>query len=88
MNRQNRYCGSLLGLATCDALGTTLEFKKPGTFTPIADMVGGDPSACAPASGPTTLPWPSAWPTAWSSARASIRPTRCSATFAGGGKAI
>ena len=26
-----------------DALGTTLEFKRPGTFTPINDMVGGGP---------------------------------------------
>lgn len=26
-----------------DALGTTLEFKPPGTFEPITDMVGGGP---------------------------------------------
>jgi hypothetical protein len=32
---------ALLGLATGDALGTTLEFKPPGTFACIADMVGG-----------------------------------------------
>ncbi|MBW4632321.1 MAG: ADP-ribosylglycohydrolase family protein [Iphinoe sp. HA4291-MV1] len=38
-----RYRGCLLGLATGDALGTTLEFKPPGTFTPIKDMVGGGP---------------------------------------------
>jgi len=24
-----------------DALGTTLEFKRPGTFQPIAAIVGG-----------------------------------------------
>lgn len=36
-----RYRGSLLGLAIGDALGTTLEFKPPGTFSPIDDMVGG-----------------------------------------------
>jgi ADP-ribosylglycohydrolase len=39
----DKYRGALLGLAVCDALGTTLEFKAPGTFTPIKDMVGGGP---------------------------------------------
>lgn len=38
-----RYRGCLLGLAVGDAVGTTLEFKAPGTFTPITDMVGGGP---------------------------------------------
>ena len=38
-----RYRGCLLGLATGDALGTTLEFRAPGTFTPIAEMLGGGP---------------------------------------------
>jgi ADP-ribosyl-[dinitrogen reductase] hydrolase len=38
-----RYRGCLLGLAAGDALGTTLEFKPPGTFSPIGDMVGGGP---------------------------------------------
>lgn len=38
-----RYRGSLLGLAVGDALGTTLEFEPPGTFTPIDDMIGGGP---------------------------------------------
>ena len=37
----DRFRGCLLGLATGDALGTTLEFKTPGTFQPIDDMVGG-----------------------------------------------
>ena len=31
----------LLGLAIGDALGCTLEFKKPGTFEPITTIVGG-----------------------------------------------
>ena len=39
----DRFRGCLLGLAACDALGTTLEFKAPGTFEPIDDMVGGGP---------------------------------------------
>ncbi|WXJ86350.1 ADP-ribosylarginine hydrolase Tri1 [Moorella humiferrea] len=38
-----RYRGSLLGLAVGDALGVTLEFRRPGTFTPINDMAGGGP---------------------------------------------
>jgi len=39
----DRYRGALLGLAAGDALGTTLEFQRPGTFDPIQDMVGGGP---------------------------------------------
>jgi ADP-ribosylglycohydrolase len=39
----DRFRGALLGLATGDALGTTLEFKPPGSFAPITDMVGGGP---------------------------------------------
>lgn len=38
-----RYKGALLGLACGDAVGTTLEFKRPGSFSPIDDMVGGGP---------------------------------------------
>lgn len=37
----DRYQGCLLGLAVGDALGTTLEFRAPGSFDPIDDMVGG-----------------------------------------------
>jgi ADP-ribosylglycohydrolase len=39
----DRYRGALLGLACGDALGTTLEFKTPGSFTPITQMLGGGP---------------------------------------------
>jgi ADP-ribosyl-[dinitrogen reductase] hydrolase len=39
----DRYRGCLMGLAVGDALGTTLEFKPPGTFQPISDMMGGGP---------------------------------------------
>jgi len=38
-----RARGALLGLAAGDALGTTLEFTRPGEFQPIDDMVGGGP---------------------------------------------
>lgn len=43
MTPQERFRGCLLGLATADAVGTTLEFKPPGSFEPITDMVGGGP---------------------------------------------
>jgi ADP-ribosyl-[dinitrogen reductase] hydrolase len=33
----------LLGLAVGDAVGTTLEFKPPGSFKPIVGMAGGGP---------------------------------------------
>lgn len=42
-DRLDRYRGALLGLAARDALGTTLEFRPPGSFTPIDDIVGGGP---------------------------------------------
>ena len=38
---RNRFRGCLIGLAVGDALGMTLEFKRPGAFKPIKDMVGG-----------------------------------------------
>ncbi|HAS50690.1 MAG TPA: ADP-ribosylglycohydrolase [Gammaproteobacteria bacterium] len=40
---QSRYEGCLLGLAAGDALGTTVEFKAPGSFMPLTDIVGGGP---------------------------------------------
>src|ERR687886_1265529 len=43
-----RYRGALLGLAAGDAVGTTLEFRPPGSFEPIRDMVGGGPFGLAP----------------------------------------
>lgn len=35
--------GALLGLAVGDAVGTTVEFKNPGTFALVTDMKGGGP---------------------------------------------
>lgn len=43
MTKGNRLRGALLGLAAGDAVGTTVEFKPRGTFTPVMDMVGGGP---------------------------------------------
>jgi ADP-ribosylglycohydrolase len=38
----------MLGLAAGDALGTTLEFRSPGSFEPLTDMVGGGPFGLEP----------------------------------------
>jgi ADP-ribosyl-[dinitrogen reductase] hydrolase len=45
---RDRYLGAMLGLAVGDALGTTLEFKTPGQFEPISDIVGGGPFQLEP----------------------------------------
>lgn len=37
----DRWRGCLVGLALGDALGTTLEFRPPGSFAPLTDLVGG-----------------------------------------------
>jgi ADP-ribosyl-[dinitrogen reductase] hydrolase len=44
----HRMRGCLAGLAVGDALGTTLEFKAPGSFAPLKDMMGGGPFALKP----------------------------------------
>jgi ADP-ribosyl-[dinitrogen reductase] hydrolase len=41
--RLSRFRGCLLGLAAGDALGTTLEFRPPGSFVPIQELSGGGP---------------------------------------------
>ena len=48
METIDRYRGCLLGLAVGDALGTILEFKSPGSFKPINDIVGGGPFGLKP----------------------------------------
>lgn len=45
---KERYRGCLVGLAACDAVGTTVEFRAPGSFEPVTDMVGGGPFALNP----------------------------------------
>ena len=37
----DRFRGALLGLAVGDAVGMPFEFRAPGTFEPVIDMVGG-----------------------------------------------
>lgn len=48
MDIMERYRGCLLGLAVGDAVGTTLEFRSPGTFKPITGMTGGGPFGLMP----------------------------------------
>jgi len=43
ITREQRYRGCLLGLAAGDALGTTVEFRSPGSFAPMTTIVGGGP---------------------------------------------
>lgn len=43
-----RYQGCIVGLAVGDAVGTTVEFKAPGTFSPVKDMIGGGPFGLKP----------------------------------------
>ena len=43
-----RARGALLGLAAGDAVGTTVEFRSPGSFQPLTDMVGGGPFRLEP----------------------------------------
>lgn len=44
----DRAMGCLVGLAVGDALGTTLEFRAPGSFTPITGITGGGPFGLRP----------------------------------------
>lgn len=47
-SRRARYRGCLMGLAAGDAVGAAVEFKPPGTFDPVSDMVGGGPHRLRP----------------------------------------
>ena len=45
---RDRAVGAVLGLAVGDALGTTNEFTRPGSFVPLTDIVDGGPFNLAP----------------------------------------
>jgi len=40
---EDRFAGTLLGLAAGDAVGTAVEFRPRRSFEPVTDMVGGGP---------------------------------------------
>ncbi len=42
-NLRDRFLGALIGLAVGDALAAATQYKKPGTFAPVGDMLGGGP---------------------------------------------
>jgi len=42
---RERFLGALLGLATGDAVAAATQYRRPGTFTPIGDLIGGGPFA-------------------------------------------
>ena len=48
METTERFRGALLGLACGDAVGTTVEFMRRGTFPLVTDMVGGGPFQLEP----------------------------------------
>lgn len=42
-NLRGRFLGALLGLAVGDAVAAATQYRRPGTFTPLGDMLGGGP---------------------------------------------
>jgi len=40
---RDRFLGALVGLAVGDALAAATQFRRPGTFTPVGDLLGGGP---------------------------------------------
>jgi ADP-ribosyl-[dinitrogen reductase] hydrolase len=40
---RGRFQGALLGLATGDAVAAATQYRRPGRFTPVGDMLGGGP---------------------------------------------
>jgi len=42
---RERFLGALLGLATGDAIAAPTQFRRPGAFTPVGDLIGGGPFA-------------------------------------------
>jgi ADP-ribosylglycohydrolase len=40
---RDRFQGALLGLAVGDALAAHTQFRKPGSFQPVGDLLGGGP---------------------------------------------
>ena len=43
-----RFQGALLGLAIGDAIAAATQFRRPGSFAPVADLIGGGPFGLPP----------------------------------------
>ncbi|MGH8319913.1 MAG: ADP-ribosylglycohydrolase family protein [Steroidobacteraceae bacterium] len=44
-NLRERFLGALLGLAAGDAVAAATQYRRPRTFTPVGDLLGGGPFA-------------------------------------------
>jgi ADP-ribosyl-[dinitrogen reductase] hydrolase len=42
-NLRDRFLGALIGLAVGDALAAATQYRKPGSFAPVGDLLGGGP---------------------------------------------
>jgi ADP-ribosyl-[dinitrogen reductase] hydrolase len=42
-NLRGRFLGALVGLAVGDAVAAATQYRRPGTFTSVGDMLGGGP---------------------------------------------
>ncbi|HEY2035975.1 MAG TPA: ADP-ribosylglycohydrolase family protein [Steroidobacteraceae bacterium] len=40
---RERFLGTLLGLAVGDAVAAATQYRRPGSFTPVGDLIGGGP---------------------------------------------
>jgi len=40
---RSRFLGALVGLAAGDALAAATQYRRPGTFSPVGDLLGGGP---------------------------------------------
>ena len=40
---RGRFLGAFVGLAVGDAVGAATQYRRPGRFTPVGDMLGGGP---------------------------------------------
>ncbi len=40
---RSRFLGAFIGLAVGDALAAATQYRRPGTFTPVGDLLGGGP---------------------------------------------
>jgi ADP-ribosyl-[dinitrogen reductase] hydrolase len=40
---RERFVGTLFGLAVGDAVAAATQFRRPGSFSPVGDMIGGGP---------------------------------------------